>query len=261
MMSLEGATIANAHVTSPLSGWVMGLAAEKSLFEAPIQRHDPDRGACRRRHDTAQPAAGDMVGAADRQTDRADRTGHPRADAAAGDLVLEHRPAGGRPHAGCAGLHGARVRAARQGARRTRGPRPPHHAGAVAPLQEPARHRAGDRAADVASHHLVQRFRVAVQFAHPGAGRRARPPGRAAMEWRAHRRPGAGAACRLRHGKGELPRRAASCSRRKRCRMSRWRCTSSPPTRRNTARCRRRPARSTSTGRGRREHRANAIFA
>ncbi len=37
MMSLEGATIANAHVTSPLSGWVMGLAAEKSLFEAPIQ--------------------------------------------------------------------------------------------------------------------------------------------------------------------------------------------------------------------------------
>ncbi len=37
MKSLEGATIANAHVTSPLSGWVMGLAAEKSLFEAPIQ--------------------------------------------------------------------------------------------------------------------------------------------------------------------------------------------------------------------------------
>ena len=38
MMSLEGGTIANAHVTSPLSGWVMGLAAEKSLFEAPIRR-------------------------------------------------------------------------------------------------------------------------------------------------------------------------------------------------------------------------------
>jgi two-component sensor histidine kinase len=37
MVSLEGATIANAHVTSPLSGWVMGLAAEKSLFEAPIR--------------------------------------------------------------------------------------------------------------------------------------------------------------------------------------------------------------------------------
>ena len=29
MVSLEGATIANAHVTSPLSGWVMGLAAER----------------------------------------------------------------------------------------------------------------------------------------------------------------------------------------------------------------------------------------
>jgi two-component sensor histidine kinase/type II secretory pathway component PulM len=37
MLSLEGATIASAHVTSPLSGWVMGLAAEKSLFEAPIR--------------------------------------------------------------------------------------------------------------------------------------------------------------------------------------------------------------------------------
>ena len=37
MVSLEGGPIANAHVTSPLSGWVMGLAAEKSLFEAPIR--------------------------------------------------------------------------------------------------------------------------------------------------------------------------------------------------------------------------------
>jgi two-component sensor histidine kinase len=37
MRSIEGATIANAHVTSPLSGWAMGLAAEKTLFEAPIQ--------------------------------------------------------------------------------------------------------------------------------------------------------------------------------------------------------------------------------
>ena len=37
MISLEGGTIANAHVTSPLSGWVMGLAADKTLFEAPIR--------------------------------------------------------------------------------------------------------------------------------------------------------------------------------------------------------------------------------
>ena len=37
MLSLEGMTIATAHVTSPLSGWVMGLAAEKALFEAPIR--------------------------------------------------------------------------------------------------------------------------------------------------------------------------------------------------------------------------------
>jgi two-component sensor histidine kinase len=37
MVSIEGGTIANAHVTSPLSGWVMGLAADKKIFEAPIR--------------------------------------------------------------------------------------------------------------------------------------------------------------------------------------------------------------------------------
>jgi two-component sensor histidine kinase len=37
MVSIEGGTIANAHVTSPLSGWVVGLAADKSVFEAPIR--------------------------------------------------------------------------------------------------------------------------------------------------------------------------------------------------------------------------------
>src|SRR4051812_21846380 len=37
MISLEGGVISNAHVTSPLSGWVMGLAADKKLFEAPIR--------------------------------------------------------------------------------------------------------------------------------------------------------------------------------------------------------------------------------
>jgi two-component sensor histidine kinase len=37
MLSIEGGTIANAHVTSPLSGWVMGLAADRSLFEAPVR--------------------------------------------------------------------------------------------------------------------------------------------------------------------------------------------------------------------------------
>jgi len=38
MTSLEGGTIANAHVTSALSGWVMGLATDKKLFEAPIRK-------------------------------------------------------------------------------------------------------------------------------------------------------------------------------------------------------------------------------
>ena len=37
MKSLEGGTVANAHTTSPLSGWVIGLAAERALFEAPIR--------------------------------------------------------------------------------------------------------------------------------------------------------------------------------------------------------------------------------
>lgn len=38
MVSLEGGTIANAHVTSALSGWVMGLATDKAVFEAPIRK-------------------------------------------------------------------------------------------------------------------------------------------------------------------------------------------------------------------------------
>ncbi len=38
MMSLEGGTLANGHVTSQLSGWVIGLAADKALFDAPIRR-------------------------------------------------------------------------------------------------------------------------------------------------------------------------------------------------------------------------------
>ena len=38
MISLEGGTIANAHVTSSLSGWVMGLATDKAMFEAPIHK-------------------------------------------------------------------------------------------------------------------------------------------------------------------------------------------------------------------------------
>ena len=37
MKSVEGIPVANAHVTSSLSGWVMGLAAERNLFEAPIR--------------------------------------------------------------------------------------------------------------------------------------------------------------------------------------------------------------------------------
>ena len=36
--SLEGEPVANAHVTSRLSGWVLGLAAPVSLFEAPVRR-------------------------------------------------------------------------------------------------------------------------------------------------------------------------------------------------------------------------------
>jgi two-component sensor histidine kinase len=38
MLSVEGGPVANAHVTSPLSRWVMGLAAEKDVFEAPIRK-------------------------------------------------------------------------------------------------------------------------------------------------------------------------------------------------------------------------------
>jgi len=38
MLSLEGGPVATAHATSPMSGWVMGLAADKALFEAPIRK-------------------------------------------------------------------------------------------------------------------------------------------------------------------------------------------------------------------------------
>lgn len=38
MTSVDGMRVANAHVTSPLSGWVMGLAAERTVFEAPIHQ-------------------------------------------------------------------------------------------------------------------------------------------------------------------------------------------------------------------------------
>jgi two-component sensor histidine kinase len=38
MVSVEGISIANGHVTSELSGWVMGLAADKDTFEAPVRR-------------------------------------------------------------------------------------------------------------------------------------------------------------------------------------------------------------------------------
>ena len=84
MVSLEGGTIANAHVTSPLSGWVMGLAADKSLFEAPIRTTILIAGLAGGATTLLEPAAGDLVGAADRPADRADRAGHPRADAARG---------------------------------------------------------------------------------------------------------------------------------------------------------------------------------
>lgn len=36
--SIEGDSLANGHVTSLLSGWVMALAADKAVFEAPIRR-------------------------------------------------------------------------------------------------------------------------------------------------------------------------------------------------------------------------------
>ncbi len=38
MATVEGQPVSNGHVTSALSGWVLGLAAEKAVFEAPIRR-------------------------------------------------------------------------------------------------------------------------------------------------------------------------------------------------------------------------------
>ena len=216
MVSLEGGTVANAHATSPLSGWVMGLAADKSLFEAPIRNTVLVAGlaaaattllslllamwAARR---IARPIEQIEQGTHALMLRRAitfSNTGLPEADRTLDALAST-----------------ARVFEQHD---KERDERETH----VRLIMRELSHRSKNLLAivlaiarqTVAAHHVVQRFRIAVQFADPGAGRRTRPAGRAAMERRLHRRSGARAAGRLRHGQDRLPRRADHAARRSR---------------------------------------------
>jgi len=245
--SLEGVAVATAHVPRPSAEWVMNWPRTSRLSK-PDPRHGPGRRPGRRRDAAAEPAAGDVVGAAHCAADRADRARHPRpmlrrtiAFANTGLPRPTARSMRWFPRHACSS---STTRSATSARRMS-----PHHAGAIAPLEEPARHRAGDRAPDRAPHDFVQRVRVAVQFTHPGAGRCPRSAGRAAMERRVHRRSGAGAARRLRHRKGDLPRRADHAAHRGGAERGAG-AARACHTRRNTVRCRCRPARSTSTGHG-----------
>ena len=210
MISLEGGTIANAHVTSPLSGWVMGLAADKTLFEAPIRNTILIAGlaggattllslllaiwSARRIAGPIEQIEQGTHALVLRRAITFSNTGVPEVDRTL-DAVRHH---------------GARARAARQGARRARGACPPDHARAVAPLEEPARHRAGDRAADRAPHHARSRIssrasiRASRRWPTPTTCWSSSNGAARSLDDLVQR-----AARRLRHGAGDLPRRRA----------------------------------------------------
>jgi hypothetical protein len=203
MTSVDGMSVANAHVTSPLSGWVMGLAAERTVFEAPI-------------HQTVLVAG--LAGAATLLLSlllamwSARRIARPIEQIEQGTHALMLRRAitfssTGLPEADRtldALASTARVFAEHD---RERDEREAH----VRLIMRELSHRSKNLlaiAADLEAHDLVHRFRVAVQLPHPGAGRRPRPPGRAAVERRLPGRSGARAAHRVRHRTGGHPRRA-----------------------------------------------------
>ena len=252
MLSLEGGKIANAHVTSPLSGWVMGLAADKTLFEAPVRNTILIAGlaggaatllslllavwAARRIARPIEQIEQGTLALMHRQTVTFRGTGVPETDRT---LDAHHH-------------HGPDVRTARQGTRRARGACSADHARVVASLEEPAGHRAGHRPADLAPHPIVRGLRVR---ASTRASRRWRTP---TISWSSS----SGAApCFADLVRAQLtafgmekvagsPAPLSSCAPRL-CRTWRWRYTSLPPTPRSTVRFRRRTARSISAGRSR----------
>ena len=262
MLSLEGGTIANAHVTSPLSGWVMGLAADKSLFEAPIRNTILIAGlaggattllslllaiwSARR---IARPIEQIEQGTHALMLRRAitfSNTGLPEADRTLDALASTARVF--EQHDKERDEREAHVRLImRELSHRSKN----LLAIVLAIARQTSRH-------TTSFSDFESRFNSRIQALADAHDLLVEQQWSGAL----HRRSGAGAARRLRHGKGGLPRRAHHAARPRRCRTWRWRCTSSPPTPRNTARCRCRPARSTSNGRGEPgEDRASTIFA
>ena len=202
-MTLENESMTTGHATSQLSGWVMGLATGQNVFEAPIRRTILLAGlagggatllsilvavwAARRIAAPIEQIEQGTHALLRRDPIAFAKTGVPEVDraldafVATADTLEQHE--------------------------KDRDEREAHvrldHARAVAPLQESARHRAGDRAADGAHHQQLRGVRAALQCAHPGAGRRTRPAGRTAMDRRCAGRSGARATLRVRHGSGK----------------------------------------------------------
>ena len=171
-MTLEDESMTTGHATSQLSGWVMGLAAGQNVFEAPIRRTILLAGlagggatllsillaiwAARRIAAPIEQIEQGTHALLRRDPIAFAKTGVPEVDraldafVATADTLEQHE--------------------------KDRDEREAHvrldHARAVAPLQESACHRAGDRAADRAHDQQLRGVRASLQFAHPGAGRR-----------------------------------------------------------------------------------------
>ena len=250
MLSLEGGTIANAHVTSPLSGWVMGLAADKALFEAPIRNTIliaalaggattllslllaiwSARRIARPIEQIEQGTHALML----RRAITFSNTGLPEADRTLDALASTARVF--EQHDKERDEREAHVRLImRELSHRSKN----LLAIVLAIARQTSRHTASfsdfesrfnSRIQALADAHdlLVEQQWSGALYRRSGAARNSPP-----SAWR--RSPAAA---------------SGSCCAPRRCRTSRWRCTSSPPTPRNTARCRCRPARSTSNGRG-----------
>jgi hypothetical protein len=242
MVSLEGGTIANAHVTSMLSGWVMGLATDKALFEAPIRKTILIAGlaggattllslllaiwSARRIARPIEQIEQGTHALGLRRTMTFTNTGLPEADrtldviASTAKVLEQHDKERDEREGSC------------RTARRTCSPSCSRSRGRPRVI----RHRS--TSSRTASIRASRRWRMRTISWSSNSG--AAP---ISTTWSTRSSPPS-APKRL------LVVACASCSRPRRCKTWHWRCMSLPPTLRNTARCRCRRARSTSIGQG-----------
>ena len=250
MISLEGGTIANGHVTSPLSGWVMGLAADKTLFEAPIRNTILIAGlaggattllslllaiwAARRIAGPIEQIEQGTHALVLRRAITFSNTGVPEVDRTLDAVATTARVL--EQHDKERDEREAHVRLImRELSHRSKN----LLAIVLAIARQTARH-------TTSFEDFESRFNSRIQALADAHDLLVEQQwGGATLDDLVQR-----AARRLRHGKGRPVVASGSCCAPKPCRTSRWRCTSLRPTHRNTARCRFRPARSTSTGPG-----------